>query len=73
MMFSLFQFSTAEQIGLGSAGAALVAGGIGGQWQHDLRAQRRRVSATVGLVDSRGRDHPQDADPDALLMWVVGG
>jgi lactate permease len=57
MMFSLFQFSTAEQIGLGSAGAAIVVaaqavGGAAGNMicVHNVVA----ASATVGLVDREG-------------------
>jgi lactate permease len=57
MMFSLFQFSTAEQIGLGAAGAALVValqavGGAAGNMicVHNVVA----ASATVGLVDREG-------------------
>lgn len=57
MMFSLFQFSTAEQIGLGSAGAAVVVaaqavGGAAGNMicVHNVVA----ASATVGLVDREG-------------------
>jgi lactate permease len=57
MMFSLFQFSTAEQIGLGAAGASLVValqavGGAAGNMicVHNVVA----ASATVGLVDREG-------------------
>jgi lactate permease len=57
MMFSLFQFSTAEQIGLGAAGGALVValqavGGAAGNMicVHNVVA----ASATVGLVDREG-------------------
>jgi lactate permease len=57
MMFSLFQFSTAEQIGLGAAGAALVVtlqavGGAAGNMicVHNVVA----ASATVGLIDREG-------------------
>jgi lactate permease len=57
MMFSLFQFSTADQIGLGAAGAALVValqavGGAAGNMicVHNVVA----ASATVGLVDREG-------------------
>ena len=57
MMFSLFQFSTAEQIGLGAAGAAIVVaaqaiGGAAGNMicVHNVVA----ASATVGLVDREG-------------------
>lgn len=57
MMFSLFQFSTAEQIGLGATGAALVValqaiGGAAGNMicVHNVVA----ASATVGLVDREG-------------------
>ena len=57
MMFSLFQFSTAEQIGLGAAGAATVValqaiGGAAGNMicVHNVVA----ASATVGLVDREG-------------------
>jgi lactate permease len=57
MMFSLFQFSTAEQIGLGAGGAALVVaaqaiGGAAGNMicVHNVVA----ASATVGLVDREG-------------------
>lgn len=57
MMFSLFQFSTAESIGLGAAGAATVValqaiGGAAGNMicVHNVVA----ASATVGLVDREG-------------------
>ena len=57
MMFSLFQFSTAEQIGLGAGGAALVVaaqaiGGAAGNMicVHNVVA----ASATVGLIDREG-------------------
>lgn len=57
MMFSLFQFSTAEQIGLGAAGAAIVVtlqavGGAAGNMicVHNVVA----ASATVGLADREG-------------------
>ena len=57
MMFSLFQFSTAEQIGLGAGGAAIVVaaqaiGGAAGNMicVHNVVA----ASATVGLVDREG-------------------
>jgi len=57
MMFSLFQFSTAEQIGLGAGGAAVVValqavGGAAGNMicVHNVVA----ASATVGLVDREG-------------------
>ena len=57
MMFSLFQFSTAEQIGLGASGAAIVVaaqaiGGAAGNMicVHNVVA----ASATVGLVDREG-------------------
>jgi lactate permease len=57
MMFSLFQFSTAEQIGLGAAGAAIVVaaqaiGGAAGNMicVHNVVA----ASATVGLIDREG-------------------
>ncbi len=57
MMFSLFQFSTAEQIGLGAVGAGLVValqavGGAAGNMicVHNVVA----ASATVGLVDREG-------------------
>ncbi|MBU3031067.1 L-lactate permease [Paracoccus marinaquae] len=57
MMFSLFQFSTAEQIGLGAAGAGTVValqaiGGAAGNMicVHNVVA----ASATVGLVDREG-------------------
>jgi len=57
MMFSLFQFSAAEQIGLGAAGAAIVVtlqavGGAAGNMicVHNVVA----ASATVGLVNREG-------------------
>lgn len=57
MMFSLFQFSAAEQIGLGSAGAMIVVtlqavGGAAGNMicVHNVVA----ASAVVGLVDREG-------------------
>ncbi len=57
MMFSLFQFSTAESIGFGAAGAATVValqaiGGAAGNMicVHNVVA----ASATVGLVDREG-------------------
>lgn len=57
MMFSLFQFSTAEQIGLGAAGAGTVValqaiGGAAGNMicVHNVVA----ASATVGLIDREG-------------------
>ncbi|MBV2361538.1 L-lactate permease [Thalassococcus sp. CAU 1522] len=57
MMFSLFQFSAAEQIGLGAAGAGLIValqavGGAAGNMicVHNVVA----ASATVGLVDREG-------------------
>ncbi|WBU56690.1 L-lactate permease [Paracoccus sediminicola] len=57
MMFSLFQFSTAEQIGFGAAGAGTVValqavGGAAGNMicVHNVVA----ASATVGLVDREG-------------------
>jgi lactate permease len=57
MMFSLFQFSTAEQIGLGAAGAGWIValqavGGAAGNMicVHNVVA----ASATVGLVDREG-------------------
>ncbi len=57
MMFSLFQFSTAEQIGLGAAGAGTVValqaiGGAAGNMicVHNVVA----ASATVGLTDREG-------------------
>jgi lactate permease len=57
MMFSLFQFSTAESIGLGAAGAATVValqaiGGAAGNMicVHNVVA----ASSTVGLVDREG-------------------
>ncbi|WP_425040487.1 L-lactate permease [Primorskyibacter sp. S187A] len=57
MMFSLFQFSTADQIGLGAAGAAIVValqavGGAAGNMicVHNVVA----ASATVGLINREG-------------------
>ena len=57
LMFSFFQISTAEQIGLGSAGASLVValqavGGAGGNMVtvHNVVA----ASATVGLIGREG-------------------
>lgn len=57
MMFSLFQFSTAEQIGLGAGGAAIIValqavGGAAGNMicVHNVVA----ASATVGLVNREG-------------------
>lgn len=75
MMFSLFQFSTAEQIGLGSAGAALVVaaqavGGAAGNMicVHNVVA----ASATVGLVDREGEIIRKTLIP-AFYYVVQGG
>jgi lactate permease len=74
MMFSLFQFSTAEQIGLGAGGAALVVaaqaiGGAAGNMicVHNVVA----ASATVGLVDREGEIIRKTLIP--TLYYVVQG
>jgi lactate permease len=74
MMFSLFQFSTAEQIGLGAAGAATVValqavGGAAGNMicVHNVVA----ASATVGLVDREGEIIRQTLIP--MGYYVVQG
>lgn len=70
MMFSLFQFSTAQGIGLDLAGATIVValqaiGGAAGNMicVHNVVA----ASATVGLVDREGDLILQDPDADDLL------
>ena len=75
MMFSLFQFSTAEQIGLGAGGAALVVaaqaiGGAAGNMicVHNVVA----ASATVGLVDREGEIIRKTLVPTAYYV-VQGG
>ncbi len=74
MMFSLFQFSTAEQIGLGAAGAGLVValqaiGGAAGNMicVHNVVA----ASATVGLVDREGEIIRKTLIP--MAYYVVQG
>lgn len=74
MMFSLFQFSTADQIGLGASGAALVVaaqaiGGAAGNMicVHNVVA----ASATVGLVDREGEIIRKTLIP--TLYYVVQG
>jgi lactate permease len=75
MMFSLFQFSTAEQIGLGAGGASLVValqaiGGAAGNMicVHNVVA----ASATVGLVDREGEIIRKTLIPTAYYV-VQGG
>lgn len=75
MMFSLFQFSTAEQIGLGAAGAGTVValqaiGGAAGNMicVHNVVA----ASATVGLTDREGAIIRQTLMPMAYYI-VQGG
>jgi lactate permease len=75
MMFSLFQFSTAEQIGLGAAGASLVValqaiGGAAGNMicVHNVVA----ASATVGLVDREGEIIRKTLIPTAYYV-IQGG
>ncbi len=74
MMFSLFQFSTAEQIGLGATGAATVVslqaiGGAAGNMicVHNVVA----ASATVGLVDREGEIIRKTLIP--MAYYVVQG
>lgn len=74
MMFSLFQFSTAEQIGLGAAGASTVValqaiGGAAGNMicVHNVVA----ASATVGLTDREGAIIRQTLIP--MAYYVVQG
>ncbi|WP_292978010.1 L-lactate permease [Paracoccus sp. UBA5162] len=74
MMFSLFQFSTAEQIGLGAAGAGLVValqaiGGAAGNMicVHNVVA----ASATVGLVDREGEIIRMTLVP--MFYYIVQG
>ncbi|MFP4125900.1 MAG: L-lactate permease [Alphaproteobacteria bacterium] len=74
MMFSLFQFSTAEQIGLGAGGAAIVValqavGGAAGNMicVHNVVA----ASATVGLVDREGEIIRKTLVP--MAYYVVQG
>ena len=75
MMFSLFQFSTAEQIGLGAAGAGLVValqavGGAAGNMicVHNVVA----ASATVGLVDREGEVIRKTLIPMAYYVVQAG-
>lgn len=75
MMFSLFQFSTAEQIGLGAAGAAYVValqavGGAAGNMicVHNVVA----ASATVGLVDREGEIIRKTLVPMAYYVVQAG-
>ena len=75
MMFSLFQFSTAEQIGLGAAGAALVVtlqavGGAAGNMicVHNVVA----ASATVGLIDREGEVIRKTLIPMAYYVIQAG-
>ena len=74
MMFSLFQFSTAEQIGMGAAGAGLVValqaiGGAAGNMicVHNVVA----ASATVGLVDREGEIIRMTLIP--MFYYIVQG
>ncbi|MCQ0090671.1 L-lactate permease [Roseovarius sp. M141] len=74
MMFSLFQFSTAEQIGLGAAGAGTVValqaiGGAAGNMicVHNVVA----ASATVGLVDREGELIRKTLIP--MFYYIVQG
>ena len=74
MMFALFQFSTAEQIGLGAGGAAIVVaaqaiGGAAGNMicVHNVVA----ASATVGLVDREGEIIRRTLIP--TVYYVVQG
>ncbi|MDP5307272.1 L-lactate permease [Paracoccus spongiarum] len=74
MMFSLFQFSTAEQIGLGAAGAGVVValqaiGGAAGNMicVHNVVA----ASATVGLVDREGEIIRMTLIP--MFYYIVQG
>ncbi|QRZ15279.1 L-lactate permease [Paracoccus methylovorus] len=74
MMFSLFQFSTAEQIGLGAAGAGTVValqaiGGAAGNMicVHNVVA----ASATVGLTDREGEIIRKTLIP--MAYYVVQG
>ena len=74
MMFSLFQFSTAEQIGLGAAGAGTVValqaiGGAAGNMicVHNVVA----ASATVGLVDREGEIIRMTLIP--MFYYIVQG
>lgn len=74
MMFSLFQFSTAEQIGLGAAGAGTVValqaiGGAAGNMicVHNVVA----ASATVGLVDREGEIIRMTLIP--MIYYIVQG
>ena len=74
MMFSLFQFSTAEQIGLGAEGAGLVValqaiGGAAGNMicVHNVVA----ASATVGLVDREGEIIRMTLIP--MFYYIVQG
>ena len=74
MMFSLFQFSTAEQIGLGAAGAGTVValqaiGGAAGNMicVHNVVA----ASATVGLVDREGEIIRMTLVP--MFYYIVQG
>jgi lactate permease len=75
MMFSLFQFSTAEQIGLGAVGAGLVVtlqavGGAAGNMicVHNVVA----ASATVGLVDREGEVIRKTLIPMAYYVVQAG-
>lgn len=74
MMFSLFQFSTAEQIGLGATGAGFVValqaiGGAAGNMicVHNVVA----ASATVGLVDREGEIIRMTLIP--MFYYIVQG
>ena len=75
MMFSLFQYSTAEQIGLGAVGAAYVValqavGGAAGNMicVHNVVA----ASATVGLVDREGEIIRKTLIPMAYYVVQAG-
>lgn len=75
MMFSLFQFSAAEQIGLGAAGAMIVVtlqavGGAAGNMicVHNVVA----ASAVVGLVDREGEIIRKTLIPMAYYVVQAG-
>ncbi|PYZ95354.1 lactate permease [Salipaludibacillus keqinensis] len=75
MMFSHFQFTTAEEIGLGSAGAAIIVslqavGGAAGNMitVHNVVA----ASATVGLLGKEGLIIRKTLIPMTYYLLVVG-
>ncbi|WP_290650633.1 L-lactate permease [Aquisalimonas sp.] len=75
LMFSFFQISTAEQIGLGSAGASLVValqavGGAGGNMVtvHNVVA----ASATVGLIGREGDIIRKTLIPMTYYVFAAG-